>query len=130
MNKIGLAIIILAAVAVVPAPASEKNEAASAVADFWVGKHRDEVVEILGPPEKSKKTLKGEVLTYLGPVKWMASGTGTYGHPSEAVDSEGNLVSPGDGGVGGGPASPVTSKMKLYLDKDGKVYKVKTGKSR
>lgn len=130
MNKIGLAIIIIAAVAVMPASASEKNEAASALAEFWVGKHKSEVIEILGAPEKSRKTMKGEVLVYIGPIRYLATGTNPHGHAGEAVDSEGNLVSPGGGGVGSGPAFPVTSKTKLYLDKDDKVYKVKTGKAR
>ncbi len=128
MYKIGLAMIIFLTVAIIPASASKKSEAASAVADFWMGKHRDEVVEILGPPEKSKRTAKGEVLVYPGQVKWIATGTNPFGQAREAVDSEGNLVSPGGGGAGRGPAFAVTDNMKLYLDKNGKVRKVKTGK--
>jgi hypothetical protein len=130
MGKTGLAVVILLTAIAIPSQATEKAQAAASVADFWMGKHKDDVVEILGPPEKSKRTAKGEVLIYLGPVKWMATATSPYGQTREAVDREGNLVSPGGGGIGAGQGYAVTSKMKIYLDRDGKVYKVKTGKSK
>jgi hypothetical protein len=111
--------------------AGKGAQTTSSEAEFWLGKQRDEVVSILGQPEKSKRTAKGEVLVYLRSVEWYATATEAYGQQRDTLDDQGNPAGGAGGpGPGAGPASAVRQKIKLYLDRNGLVYKVKTGKRR
>ena len=131
MNRTATAILLAAALLATPALAKEKkDEPPSALTAIeWVGKDRDYVIKMLGQPVQSKKTAKGEILTFHGPMGWFAdpsdlrgrSGQGvigpesdhpvrigvsqTKGAPSPADEVE--LVTDSEGNVLGGYGGPV-----------------------
>jgi hypothetical protein len=91
MNKTSLSILILLSLLTAPALANEDEEKAPnpLTAIKWVGKHRDEVVKLLGEPVKSKKTGKGETLIFHGPMEWFADPSELrHRHGKVAVDPE------------------------------------------
>jgi hypothetical protein len=110
--------------------AGKGEKTTSSEAKFWIGKQRDEVISMLGPPSKSKKRGKGEILIYLREVEWYATATSPDGQIRDAVDEHGDGTGAGSMDPGAGPIRAVFNKLKLYLDENEKVYKVKAGKRR
>jgi hypothetical protein len=72
MIKQSVSILCLFPLLIGPADAAEEKAANPQQTIEWVGKHRDEVIRLLGEPVKSKKSGKSEVLFFHGPLEWFA----------------------------------------------------------
>jgi hypothetical protein len=130
MSKTRLITVVLVALLTGLTCAGKEAKTTSSEAEFWLGKQRDEVIAILGPPSKSKKRGKGEILVYLREVEWYATATSPDGQLRDAVDEKGDGTGAGGRDPGIGSPRAVHSKLKLHLDEDGRVRKVKAGKRR
>jgi hypothetical protein len=123
MCRTTTAILLAAALLITPTLAKEKKEGppSALTAIEWVGKHRDYVIKMLGQPVQSKKTAKGEVLTFHGPMEWFAdpsdlrgrSGQGVIGPESDHPVRIGVSQTPG-------AASPA-DEVELVTDSEGNV---------
>jgi hypothetical protein len=85
MIKNSLPLLVLIPLLVSPLGAAEEIKADPQTTIEWVGKHRDEVIKLLGEPVESKKNAKGEILLFHGPLEW-------FGTPSDAPKRSGEIV--------------------------------------
>jgi hypothetical protein len=72
MIKNSFALLLLIPLLISPLGATEEIKADPQTTIEWIGKHRDEVIKLLGEPVESKKNAKGEVLVFHGPLEWFA----------------------------------------------------------
>ena len=104
-------------------------------AEFWIGKHRDEIVEKWGAPAKTKNRKKGgKILIYELPVfvgEFRPADPGSTGVSTSRDDfswGEAPTTSKGETMVEaeGAPPEPAYKKVKFkfYIDGAGKVEKV------
>jgi hypothetical protein len=116
-------ILLAAALLLIPALAKEKKESppSALTAIDWVGKDRDYVIKLLGQPVKSKKTGKGEVLTFHGPMEWFADPSDLRGRSGQAVIGE-ETDHPIRFGVSQTPGAPSPAdEVELVTDSEGNV---------
>jgi hypothetical protein len=85
MVKCRLSILLLIPLLIAPGIAAQEGAADPQTAIEWVGKHRDEVIKLLGDPVKIKKNSKGEILTFHGPLEWFAESSELPHLPGQIV---------------------------------------------
>jgi len=72
MIKCLLPFLLIVPFLIAPLCAAEQSKADPQTTIEWVGKHRDEVLKLLGEPVESRKNNKGEILIFHGPLEWFA----------------------------------------------------------
>ena len=72
MIKCLLPLLLIVPLLMAPLCAAEQSKADPQTTIEWVGKHRDEVIKLLGEPVESRKNNKGEILIFHGPLEWFA----------------------------------------------------------
>ena len=101
--------VVLIVLLLSPAVAEEPE---TGTKDDLIGIHRDEVVVMMGEPDKVKKRRDGQVLVYEGLAMWTV-------HAED--DDPGCELAQVHGAT-------KNEKIRIFLDREGRVTKIKVGK--